>query len=82
MAEATDDAGVPPMARPAAQQGARGIVEQGRLVRGSAMQRGPGPGRVECGSAACRLSARACKTCVLGAPRARTAPARRNASAI
>ena len=29
MAEATADAGVPPRARPAAQQGAREIVEQG-----------------------------------------------------
>ena len=29
MAEATADAGVPPRARPAAQPGARGIVEQG-----------------------------------------------------
>ena len=55
---------------------------RGRLVHGSAMQRGPGSGRVACGSAACRRSARACKTCTLGAPRARTAPARRNASAL
>ena len=48
----------------------------GELVRGSAVEQGPGTGRVECGSAARRLSARACKMCALGAPRARTEPAR------
>ena len=35
---------------------------RGRLVRGSAMQRGPGSGRVECGRVACRRSARAQST--------------------
>ena len=54
----------------------------GELVRGSAGEQGPGTGRVECGSVARRLSARACKTCALGAPRARTEPARRNARAV
>ena len=65
MAEAAADAGVPPRALPAALQGARDAVERGELVRGSAVEQGPGTGRVECGSAARRLSARACKTCLL-----------------
>ena len=56
--------------------------EGASVWRGSAGELGPGTGRVEGGSAARRLSARACKTCALGAPRARTAGVRRNASAL
>jgi len=70
----------------AALQGAResleGTGERASAWRGSAGEQGSEMGRDEGGSAACRRSARACKTCALGAPRARTAPARRNASAI
>ena len=60
-------------------QGWRG--EWASVVRGSAGEQGPGTGRDEGGSATRRLSARACKTCALGAPRARTGHARRNARA-
>ena len=81
-AESAADAGVPPRARPAAQQGARVIVEQGATGARLSDAEGPGSGHVERGSAACRRSARACKTCALGAPRARTAGARRNASVV
>ena len=56
--------------------------EGASVWRGSAGELGPVTGRVEGGSAARRLSARACKTCALGAPRARTGPTRRNARAV
>ena len=70
----------------AALQGAResleGTGERASAWSGSAGEQGPEMGRDEGGRAACRLSARACKTCALGAPRARTAGARRNASVV
>ena len=70
----------------AALQGARasleGTGERASAWRGSAGGQGSEMGCDEGGSAACRRSARACKTGALGVPRARTAPARRNASAL
>ena len=70
----------------AALQGAResleGTGERASAWRGSAGEQGSEMGRDEGGSAACRRSARACKTCALGAPRARTAGVRRNASVV
>ena len=81
----TADAGVPPKASDGGAVGRQGSLEGtgewARVVRVSAGEQGPGAGRGEGGSATRRLGARACKTCALGAPRARTGRARRNANA-
>ena len=83
VAESAADAGVLPRRRCRVPGGSlEGTGERASAWRGSAGEQGSEMGRDEGGSVACRRSARACKTCALGAPRARMAGARRNASAF